>query len=357
MSALATAIRLAVLDYKIDQITPDSLKVLVLDDLMISLDMSNREPLLDLIIKEYSNKYQILFLTHDKHLYNFVDHKINQYGQNSLWLRKEMYVGEDDITKQEMPVIIDGDSDSFEKANKYFNAKDYTTSALFLRQSLEKIIGQLLPMELRNKANGGFVSLQVLWDNLIDFYSNNGQPISNSIIELFEDSKLLVLNPSAHFQRLSNPIYKNELLKAFDLYKDLSRLETIEKELVIEAGAIIEFDYTTANYNYKCNLELEKDLVIIDGNHLISVMPRCKNITWEYNGIRFYDFNIGAQNLTNGLITATPKLDKFIQRLTELPLGITEEIFLNNCLVNGSPIDDYCPGIKISSLIVSSTTI
>ena len=356
LSALATAIRLTILDYRVNTITaPNALKVLVLDDLMISLDMSNREPLLDILIKEYSNKYQILFFTHDKSLYDFVYHKIEQHGQKLKWIWNEMYVGWSKKEKHEHPVIIDGVCEPIEKSKKYFDTKDYTASGLFLRQALEKLIGGLLPVELRTKADGGFVSLQVLWEKLIDFYSKNGLPISTSIKNLFGDSKLLVLNSSAHFQRLSNPIYKKELLKAFDLYEELAKLKKIEKELVIGRGAKIEFNYPPTNY--KCSLELEQDLVIIEGDSLVSVMPRCKNITWEYNGIEFYDFDSGLQNLSHPLKTATPKLNKFVERLIKLPLGITEEVFMKNCLVDGTPLDDYLGGIKVSSLFLQSVKV
>ena len=121
LSALATAIRLTILDYRVDKATvPNALKVLVLDDLMISLDMCNRESVLDLVLKRYSNKYQLLFLTHDKGLYDFVDYKIKQHGQNHLWIRKELYVGWSKRVNHEHPVIIDGESEPIEKSKKYF---------------------------------------------------------------------------------------------------------------------------------------------------------------------------------------------------------------------------------------------
>lgn len=353
LSALATAIRLTILDYRLDKMAvPNALKVLVLDDLMISLDMSNREPLLDLLLKEYSNKYQILFFTHDKGLYDFVDHKIRQHKQNLSWVRKELYIGEDDITKLEIPVIIDGECDLFEKAKKYYTAKDYVASALFIRKSLERTIGELLPKELIKKVDGGFVDLQTLWKKLKSFYSNNAQPIDSSTVHLFEDSKLLVLNPSAHFQRLSSPIYRNELKQAFALYERISKLSKIEKELIIEAGKKLSFDHPASKYS--CSFELEKNLVVIEGDSLVSIMPKCLNIKWKYDGIDYYDFVLGAQNLANSLITAKPKLNKFIDGLISLPLGITEEIFMKNCLVDGASLDDYFGGIKVSSLILQS---
>lgn len=353
LSALATAIRLTILDYRVNKTAaPNALKVLVLDDLMISLDMSNREALIDLLLKDYQNKYQILFLTHDKSLYDFVDYKIGQHKQDVLWVRKELYVGEDDTTKHEIPVIIEGGCDLFEKAQKYFSAKDYVASALFVRKSLEKVIGELLPIEVIKKAGGGFVGLQTLWDKLINFYSQNGQSIDSGIVRLFEDSKLLVLNTSAHYQRLSTPIYRNELKTAFSMYNEIAKLQRIERKLVIEAGKVFEFNYPPANYY--CEFKLMRDLVIIESEHLISVMPKCSNIKWKYNDIDYYNFETRLQDLSNPLIKATPKLDKFVDGLTKLPIGITEEIFMKNCLVDGTPIDDYLGGIKVSSLILQS---
>lgn len=351
ISALATAIRLTVLDYRPNAAAvPDALKVLVLDDLMISLDMSNREPLLDLLLGEYADKYQILFLTHDKNLYNFVDYKIKQHKKDVSWVRKEMYVGEDDVTKHEMPVIIDGECDPYEKAQRHYKAKDYESSALFVRKSLEKAIVDMLPIEITKKAEGGFVDLQTLWGKLISFYSHNGKSIDDNIVHLFEDSKLLVLNPSAHFQRLSNPIYRNELLNAFDLYEKIIELPKIERKLVIEAGKVIKFDYA----NYCCEFKLEKDLVVIEGEHLISVMPKCIDIKWSYNGIEYYDFDTGAQNLSHPLITAKPKLNKFVEGLAKLSIGITEDIFFNNCKIGDCIFDEYMEDVKISSLMLAS---
>ena len=72
MSAIAVAIRLAIIDQRIGSAVPAALKVLVLDDLMISLDMSNRDKLMDLLLDDFANRYQILFLTHDRMLFDFV---------------------------------------------------------------------------------------------------------------------------------------------------------------------------------------------------------------------------------------------------------------------------------------------
>lgn len=350
MSAIATAIRLSVIDFRINSIAEDALKVLILDDLMISLDMSNREKLTGLLLTEYSSKYQLIFMTHDINLYTFLKKKINK----NSWITKEMYIGDENGRTKEYPIIIDGECEPIEKAWKYYLAKDYVASGVFIRKAIEELITYLEPKELYLKPDGGFVSLQILWDKLISFYSNNKNVITPDIIQLFNDSKLLVLNPSAHFQRLASPVYRNELLSAFSLYDELSKLPKIEKKLVIPKGAIAEFDFSQKNYS--CRFEFDNDLIIIAGDNLISVMPKCKNIYWVYNGTDYYDFETRAQNLNHPLKSATPKLNKFIEGITQkIPLGITEEQFLENCKINGVTMNEYFGGVKISSLIIAST--
>lgn len=354
MSAIATAIRLSILDFRINSAAADALKVLILDDIMISLDMSNREKLMDLLLDKYSTTYQILFFTHDQNLYNFVDSKIKQKKQNELWLRKEMHIGENDSTHMEFPVLINGECEPIEKARKYYVSRDYVVSGLFIRKAIEKLIVTLLPKELFLRPDGSFVELQTLWEKLKDFYSHNGLSVSTDTIHLFEDSKLLVLNPAAHFQRFATPVYKNELINAFSLYDELSKLPKLEKEFVIPKGAVAEFN--APHTPYYCRFEFDNDFIIIEGDNIISRMPKCKNIYWKYNGIDYYDFETGAQNLDHPFKTATPKLNKFLEGITQkIPLGITEELFMENCMINGTNLNEYFEGVKISSLILSST--
>lgn len=165
-----------------------------------------------------------------------------------------------------------------------------------------------------------------------------------------------MLNPDAHYQRLATPVYRNELKTAFALYEKLSNLHKIENKFVIPKGVIAEFN--APDVNYYCRFEFDNNLIIIEGDNLISVMPKCKNIYWRYNGVEYYDFETGAQNLTHRLKSATPKLHKFVESITtKIPLGITEEKFMKNCIVNGASLDNCMVGIKISSLILASTCI
>ena len=101
-----------------------------------------------------------------------------------------MYIGEDETSRKESPIIIDGESEEIEKAKRYYAARDYVASGVFIRKAIEKLIVNLLPQELYLKPDGKFVPLQTLWKKLLLFYSNNNIEIKPDTVLLFKNSKL-----------------------------------------------------------------------------------------------------------------------------------------------------------------------
>lgn len=328
MSAIAIAIRLAIIDQRIGTAVPDALKVLVMDDLMISLDMGNRDALMDLLLKDYSGKYQILFFTHDKNLYNFVDYKIKEHKMSSQWLKKEMYIGEDESNKCEYPIIIDGETDSLSKSKKYYEANDYTTCALYIRKALEEIVTEYLPEEYCKNAEGRFVELNVLWKRLLQ-YTNS---IPEDIKKRFSRSRLTILNPSAHYQKLSCPIYKRELHDAIKLIEDLKKISIKVKILLIDKDCHLKFVHPIHDYSFE--FKLKQDMIRGKEEN-----PICIIDTWQYNGIILYDF-INGNHGTPPVVKET-RFNKMIENLMNLPmLGITKDMFLQNTKLDRGVLKD-----------------
>lgn len=344
--AKLTAIVLSIRFSLLDTITAQDGRFLALDDMLISLDMSNRMKVIDYLLSE-CNQYKIYLFTHDRAFYNFIWTKISKKKCNNQWLHKRIYI------QHSEPVLIDDDDDYISKAKRFYQIQDYETSAIYLRKSLEETIGNLLPYELKTSAGGGFLSLETLWIKLVKYYSDNGKCIDQEMQDLFKDSKLLILNPAAHFQRLSSPIYKEELKQAFKLYDKLTELANIDTMLCVEKGSTIIFNHPSERY--MCTFTLDKDLCIHEGGRLICTMPKCIDIRWKYNDIEFYDFETKKANLNHPLKKATPKLDKFINGLLQLPLGLTKEKFFNNCKIEEISLKDYFRNINIASLISSSS--
>lgn len=344
LTAIALAVRFAAMTTAV--ITPGSF--LALDDMLISLDMSNRAKVVDLLLK-ISDKYKIYLFTHDKAFFNYVCHEIHQGGKTEDWVYKRVSYN---ANKKE-PIVLDEHSDYLSKAKHFYEIGDYDTSAIYLRKQLEQSVGELLPYELKTRADGGFVDLQTLWAKLVKFYSDNGKSLEPPMQILFTNSKLLILNVAAHFQRLSNPIYKIELDKVFKLVDYVRSLEKISNKLVVEGGKRIVFQHPTIDY--KCSFELDSDLEIVQDEHIVARIPKCKNIRWSYNGVENWDFETNQQDSNHPLLTSSPKITNFFKNCCEkLPLGITEEMLMKHCKISGVSINDYLGGARISALIIEA---
>lgn len=336
LTAIALAIRFACL-------AQGAYGVLVLDDMLISLDMSNRSKMVDFLLNK-SDKYKIYLFTHDKAFYDYICRAIKQSGNQQEWIYKTISY----CPSKNAPLLLDSYGDYMSKAKHFYDIGDYETSAIYARKELEQSVGDLLPNELKVRADGGFVNLETLWKKLVKFYSDNGKAIDQSKKELFDNSKLLILNVAAHYQRLSNPIYKIELEQVFSLIDYIHSLDKIEKKLIISANKTIEFQHPTKPYY--CRFELKSDLIIEIGEHIVSVLPKCQNLFWKYNDIEYYNFKTGEEDRTNRLITAHPKLIDFIMKMPE-EIKVTEEDFISNCMVEGNKLDDFLCGIKFSQMV------
>lgn len=340
LTAIALSIRFSLLN--LDK--PADGRFLALDDMLISLDMSNRAKVVKFLL-DISNKYKIYLFTHDLSFFKYVAHQINLVGgEKSNWNYLKLYYN----TNTQSPTIIDEAWDYGCKARRFFDIGDYESCAVFLRKELENQICNKLPFEFKTNANGGFIELQALWDKLITFYSNNGENIKYEIQRLFSSSKLIILNPAAHYQRLSTPFFRAELINAFRLLGKIKRLKKIERKLLIPTATIIKFQHPCKPY--VCKFELEKDLIVEIGNHIVSVIPKCKNIFWEYNGIRYYNFETGKEDMSNRLITSTPKVTDFIRRMPK-ELGVTEDVFISYCTIGNIRLDQILSGVKFSQMI------
>lgn len=139
-TAIGLAIRLGILERRL---LDDKLNVLALDDLLISLDMANREVVLKLLFGEYQDKYQLLIFTHDKQFFNIAKHKIESSTFKDNWLYWEFYVNEKDPlipkpryfeTKTQLAIAFN-----------HLQENDYPAAANYLRKQCEHLIETYLP--------------------------------------------------------------------------------------------------------------------------------------------------------------------------------------------------------------------
>ena len=165
-------------------------------------------------------------------------------------------------------------------------------------------------------------------------------------MSLFENSKLLILNPAAHL--LSKPIYKRELDRAFMLVDELKKISSKYKEIIlIEKGAKVEYK-STSTPQYMCSFNLDVAMCADRETKQVVKEPQCSNIYFEYNGKQYYDPDTGQSDMNHPLKTKTPKLSRFVKGLSQNPFNITENEFLDNAKVNGISLREYLDGYGLT---------
>ncbi len=247
LTAIALSVRLAITEIKLKN---SPLKLLVLDDLLVSLDMSNRDKVLDILLNdEVLKEYQKIILTHDKAFFEMAKQKFN-YVEKGDWKYFEMYLDiEGDIEKP----LLKTYQTYHEKAIEYFDQREYEVASNFLRKEVEKQLydylglksleGMIDTAKIKDnykKLDNCFAPLIIAlkgFDNCENIHDDNkvekciefADKVKKALISLenifkennFHDINSIkdrILNPQAHYD-ITKPLYKKELEDAIELIK------------------------------------------------------------------------------------------------------------------------------------------
>lgn len=231
LSAIAISIRLAILRSKLAEAC---LKFVVLDDLLISLDMSNREKVLEVMLTpEFLDNYQLLVLTHDRNFFQLCKRKLTELSQTN-WKYIEMYGDEEN----HRPLILGSDT-FYSKAIHHLKSFDYPASANYFRKEAEEIFANHFPREVTISENGERKKhLKNYIDSAAKLYRRIGQSTAN--LELLDNYLFLLLNPLSH-RAIENDIYRVELNRIRDLLPKIKN-EVIELkflEIVAQKSVLV----------------------------------------------------------------------------------------------------------------------
>jgi hypothetical protein len=234
LSSLAISIYFATILKLSEDLGRDTLKILVLDDLLISLDMNNRLSLVNILTEKFSN-FQIFFFTHDKAFFEVFKSKTSK----NSWKYIEMYLdkNEDGIAKPKIKISLN----YMESAEKYLKEFDYPACANYLRKEVERI------KKIKEKQEKGSIDeikifnkfKKMVLDSYFENYDNNifgkifGKlkgfksgliDTNNTLIEIdLRDVKSItdrILNPQSHDDN-SQPLFKRELEEAIETIKKI----------------------------------------------------------------------------------------------------------------------------------------
>lgn len=182
---------------------------IVLDDMLISLDMSNRMKIINYLLNVLSSNYKLYLFTHDRLFYASLKNRIRIDNSINNWIVGCIYMHHLDENFNSCipyPVYIK-DKDSLLTAQEYYICHDYPACGQALRKWCEKIFEILYPDTLKKKIDpeSGKTTDNNLNDKigrLKDFCDHEGFNFSNyKDLKIYKDD---ILNSVSHYD-VSSP--------------------------------------------------------------------------------------------------------------------------------------------------------
>jgi len=126
LTQLALSVRFAASRVNLHE---SDLKLLVLDDLLVSLDMSNRMKVVDILLSDAFTNYQKIILTHDLGFFREFRRRIGVDHAEWCFVRLQGNAAQNIEAKSE--------KNDLEKADDYLSGHDIEEAAMFLRKAAE----------------------------------------------------------------------------------------------------------------------------------------------------------------------------------------------------------------------------
>lgn len=285
LTIVALALRLAIYEMMISNI-PDCAEMLIIDDLLVSLDMCNRIKVIDVLLEYEKHNKQLIIMTHDRGLYNLIRSKIND---NKSWRCFELYSKYEGYNNDEIPTpVIINHSNYIELAHKHIKSFDFPAAANSLRKACEAIMKRLLPENwlsvVGDDGSHQYLTLHGMISQCRSFneYYQSSLPFNN--LDLYRER---ILNPFSH-DDLNTPLYRGELIM---LLKDIEDLDRVKKAYLINSTSVgndsFHFEISTTTGVLSADfifLELlsiiKKDGVVYYSNSEIKV-TNCTLNSWK----------------------------------------------------------------------------
>ena len=266
ITCMALALRLAILE---DHATTDEFpSVLLIDDLLISLDMPFRRMIIKQLLT-YSSRFQTFIFTHDRAFFHLVMSEIKQLGKTNDWKSFNLYVKKDDIGCLQPALILE--EGYIAKAKAHLHMLEIPASVNALRKAAENILKNILSQNeiLQIIFEQGYCNLS----KMIGIFQNKYATLLGleSLAAHLQDDRKLLLNPFSH-DDIETPFYRRELEKTIEEIEQLGR---IHKNVIVDYEKVRTVEY--------------KMRVTKDGtSNEVTILFLEQFNSFEYNGDIFY---------------------------------------------------------------------
>lgn len=283
LTRMALALRLAIFDRKYQG--DECAKVIFVDDLLISLDMSNRLLVVQQLLN-YANSYQLFIFTHDRMFYDLVCDSIAQRNTSNDWCYYEMYAIDEQVSEGRIPEPWMKEKQNYlQQARSFFSDYQYHAAANSLRKECEKQLLRLFPQNwtlcTKNDGTISVMNLNALDQKLEKYYERFG--MERILTPHIDQYRRRILNPASHNDSKAK-VFRSELILAID---EISQFEKINKLCMTD-----EDDVSIREFVFEMNGE--------GHNVIIEFVPLEEWNKLVYNGNVYYeDIKVKILSTTN----------------------------------------------------------
>ena len=292
LTAIALSIRFALLD----TISSENGRFLALDDMLISLDMSNRMKVIYYLLNNTLKAYKLYVFTHDRLFYHTFKRIIETQYDCTKWQFGGLYLNdwEDPIAPDFKPEV----KTKIDDIHEAYSRHDYFRCGTLLRHLCERCLKELLPDSLRTKPDPQTsLSIEKNLDEQIlsleDFCEHEG--IDFTPFKNLKSYKDLFLNSTAH-NDITSPFYRNEIKACMRALEELNR---INRSKVIGCNNDLSFQITDLKGNaHIIGLRLREKLLLLeyDSEKRVSYYSKCE-VRKDICGTEIVEINEGFESL------------------------------------------------------------
>lgn len=275
LTAIALSVRFALLNWGSSIVDG---RFLALDDMLISLDMSNRMKVISFLLDITSKKYKVYIFTHDRLFYHTIKRIIETQYDPKVWMFGGLYINDD-----KEPITPEYKSDNNSKINSIndaYSLHDYFRCGTLLRQLCERCLKDLLPSSYRSKEDSKTkLTVEKNLDEQImsleDFCEHEG--IDFKPFRQLKSYKDLFLNSSAH-NDITSPYYRQEIKACKKALEELSKIKR-SKEIKCKKDLSFQIILPDDTHTIRLRLREEKLLLLEYGlTKRISYYSKCEVI-------------------------------------------------------------------------------
>ncbi len=280
LTAIALSIRFALLDL----VTAPNGRFMALDDMLISLDMSNRMKVVNYLFDVIGDKYKIYLFTHDRLFFSTIKKRIAIEKKGTDWLVGGLYTHDVDENNDYQPCspypkFIE-DKDKTLEIMEYYAKHDYPICGQLLRKWCEEIFESLYPDTFKKcissspsctidtNLNDRINALEVFCQKESLDYSQ----FKN--LKIYKDN---LLNTVSHYD-IESPIYKEEILLILQVLNKLQSIIDNKKNVGVNHDIGLELvkpDGTRVTVCVRIKSKKSIPLLLINGSYRVSYFIEC----------------------------------------------------------------------------------